>query len=295
MAIEIRHLRYVTTAAERGSFRRAAKVLNVEQSAISRRIRDLEDELGVSLFIRDHGGVRLTNAGKRFVARANRAMIQLKYAADDAGSCGRGEVGAVRIGIFSSLGGGFLAELLHTYAKRNPAVRIDVIEGAPAVHISAIQRLQLDLAFLTGRPAADGCDTVYLWNERVFVVVPGESELAARSALTWDELRKYRFIVSESDPGPEIHDYLLKHLAELGHKNPDVERHNVGRDNLMYLVAIGQGLTLTSEATIATRFPGIVFRPLDGEVLPFSAIWSRRNDNPALRRMLSLARTMARK
>ncbi len=63
----------------------------------------------------------------------------------------------------------------------------------------------------------------------------------------------------------------------------------------MHLVAIGQGLTLTSEATTATAFPGIVYRPLADETLPFSAIWSPRNDNPAFRRFLSLAKSMAKR
>jgi hypothetical protein len=61
----------------------------------------------------------------------------------------------------------------------------------------------------------------------------------------------------------------------------------------MHLVAIGRGLTLTSEATIGARFPGVVYRPLAGELLPFCAVWSRLNGNPALRRLLSLARDMS--
>lgn len=73
-----------------------------------------------------------------------------------------------------------------------------------------------------------------------------------------------------------------------------MDRQAVGRDNLMQLVAMGQGLTLTSEAITATRFPGVVFRPLNGQVWPYSAIWSPRNDNPALRRLLSLARSLSR-
>jgi len=293
LAVEMRHLRYVVEAAERGSFRRAARALGIQQSAISRRIRDLEDELGVSLFIRDHTGVRLTDAGKRFVARARRAMTHLKIAADDAGCCGRGEVGVVRIGIFSSLAGGFLAELLRIYARRNPGVRVDVVEGGRAAHISGLQRLQLDIAFLTGRPSAEGCDSACLWSERVFVVVPTDDDLGTADEVGWDDLRGRRFVVSEDDPGPEVHDYLVKHLSQMG-PAPMVERHGVGRDNLMHLVALGQGVALASEGATATHFPNVRFVPLCGEILRFSAIWSRRNDNPALRRLLSLARTMAR-
>ncbi|MFC3677160.1 LysR family transcriptional regulator [Ferrovibrio xuzhouensis] len=58
--MEIRHLRYVIVVAEHGSFRRAAKAIGVQESTISRRIRDLEDEIGAALFIRHHRGVDLT-------------------------------------------------------------------------------------------------------------------------------------------------------------------------------------------------------------------------------------------
>ena len=77
----------------------------------------------------------------------------------------------------------------------------------------------------------------------------------------------------------------MKHLAELG-LHLCVERCGVGRDNLMKLVTLGRGLTLTSEATTGAAFPGVVYRPLQGERLPFNAVWSLRNDNPAFRRLL---------
>ena len=292
--MELRHLRYVVAAAECGSFRRAARVLEIQESAISRRIRDLEDEIGAALFIRHHGGVRLTHAGERFLVRARRALSQIGHAAIDAGSCGRGEAGVVRIGIFSSLASGFLIDLLRAYVGANPGVRPDLIEGGPAGHITSVQRHHLDVAFLTGQPIADGCDVAHLWNERVYVALPTDHELASGSEILWADLADGHFIISETDPGPEIHDYLIKHLADLG-RHPSVERHRVGRDNLMHLVAMGQGLTLTSEATTAACFPGVVFRPLSEEILPFCAIWSPQNDNPALRRLLSLARTMSKR
>lgn len=292
--IELRHLRYVVAAAESGSFRGAAKATGVQESAISRRIRDLEDEIGVALFIRHHGGVDLTHAGKGFLVCARKAISQISDAAMDAGSFGRGDAGVVRIGIFSSLASGFLADLLRAYVNVNPGVRPDLVEGGPNAHIAAIQRRQTDVAFLTGEPVADGCDRAHLWDERVYVALPSDHELALRHEISWDDLRDRHFIVSEADPGPEICDYLVKHLAELGH-HPSVERHGVGRDNLMHLVAIGQGITLTSEATTGSLFPGVVYRPLAGEILPFCAIWSPQNDNPALRRLLSLARDMSKR
>lgn len=290
----MRHLRYAVAASEHGSFRRAARALKIQESAVSRRIRDLEDEIGAALFIRHSGGVILTHAGKKFLRRTRQALDQISHATTDAGTIGRGEEGVVKLGIFSSLASGFLAQLLHSFVARHADVRIDIIEGAPSDHISAVQQHRLDVAFVTGCPALDDCDVAQFWSEQVYVVLPMAHPLAKQSLISWCDLHDQNFVVSKADPGPEIYDYLVKNLADLG-VHPMIERCSVGRDNLMQIVSFERGLTLTSEATTATQFPGVVYRPLEGEVLPFCAVWSPKNDNPAFRRLLSLAKSTAQK
>ncbi|RUX03630.1 LysR family transcriptional regulator [Mesorhizobium sp. M8A.F.Ca.ET.208.01.1.1] len=291
---ELRHLRYVLAAAEQRSFRRAARSLSVEPSTISRRIRDLEDDIGAALFIRAHDGVSLTVAGERFIRRARKALNQLTHATLDASAIGRGQAGIIRIGLTSSIASGFIAKLLDAYGVTHAEVQIEYVEGQASQHVPAIQQHQLDVAFLTGTPAAEDCDVLHLWNERIFVAMSGRHELAGKDGIAWSDLRDREFIVSEAQSGQEIHDCLVKHLAELGH-SPSVQKHAVYRDTLMQIVAGGSSLTLTSEATIAAQFPGVVYRPLTGEVLPFCAVWSPRNDNPAFRRFLSLAKVISKR
>ena len=289
---ELRHLRDTIAAADQGSFRRAALEMKVQESAVSRRIRDLEDEIGAALFIRHPSGVTLTQAGEVFVRHARQALKQVSYAAVDVGAIGRGETGIVRIGIFSSLASGFLAQLLKAFTTSHSDVRIDIIEGAPCDHIAAVQQHQLDVAFVTGLHPIERCDFEQFWTERVYVVLPTTHPLSRVRLIKWSDLQAQRFLVSEADPGPEIHGFLIRHLANLG-VHPEIERVQVGRDNLMQIVSLGRGLTLTSEATIAMRFPGVVYKRLENETLPFRAIWSPRNDNPAFRRFLSLARHLS--
>ena len=291
--MELRHLRYFVTAAEYGSFRKAASALGIRESAVSRRIRDLEDHLGASLFQRHNGGVILTLAGQRFVGHARKALRQIEYGAKDVATIGRSEDGRIKIGIFSSLASGFLSELLRAYDKGHAQVRIELIDGDPADHVSAIRQLRLDVAFITGTSQWPDCEVDQLWWERVFVVLPANHSLCGKAELNWRDLVGERFIVSDGAPGPEIHDYLVQRLADLG-RHPEIDTQYVGRDNLLSLVAVGRGLTLTSEATTVAQFPGITYRPIANEVLPFSAVWSPRNDNPACRRLLSLARTLSR-
>ena len=106
--------------AEHLSFSRAAQVLGVRQSAVSRRVRVLEDKLGVSLFERDSTGVRLTEAGRRFLERTRPALSEIDHAMKAAASAGRGAEGVIRIGILASVSGGFLRNLLGSYREHHP-------------------------------------------------------------------------------------------------------------------------------------------------------------------------------
>lgn len=292
--IRLRQLRSFLAATDYGSFRKAAAALTINESSVSRQIRDLEDELGASLFLRHSGGVHLTPAGQEFLRSARGALRQIDIGATRVAAVGRVEQGTLRVGIFSSLASGFLFDLLREFGQHHPNVQLDIVDGNPSEHIAAVRTLHLDVAFVTGTTTWDGCETEHLWCEQVFVVLPVDHNLADKTELGWPDLAGERFIVSDVAPGQEIHDYLVGHLAGLG-CHPDIQSQQVGRDNILSLVAVGRRLTLTSEATTVARFPGVIYRRLAGEVLPFSMIWSSRNDNPASRRLLSMARSKSRR
>ena len=266
--------------------------MRIRQSSVSRCIRDLEDRLGTSLFHRHRSGVSLNRAGHQFLPRARQTIRGLDESLHAIALLGRSENGRIKIGIYSSIASGFLAELLRSFGDQHNSVQIQLIDGNPEEHLAAIRQLELDVAFLTGTRAWQDCDSAFMWSEGVFVVLPELHELAIRTAVGWHELSCEAFMVSETAPGQEIYDYLVRKLADLS-CHPDIHVQSVSRDNLLSLVAIGRGLTVVSEAMTATNYPGLVFRPIKGERLPFSAIWSPNNDNPAFRRFLSMAKAKA--
>jgi DNA-binding transcriptional LysR family regulator len=188
---------------------------------------------------------------------------------------------------------GFLRDLIQTYCSRHPKVAIQFRERASVNNIEAVLKRQLDVAFIRDTREAAGCESLRLWSERVFVVLPEDHVLAARKELGWADLRNEHFIVRQS-VDLELRERITTRLTDARH-NPSVQTLDVGREALMNLVSIGLGISLASEATTATSFPKIVFRPIagDDELLHFNAIWLPHNDNPALRRFLALARRMA--
>lgn len=276
------------------SFRAAARALGIRPSAVSRRVRALEDALGVSLFERHLRGVSVTNAGARFFQEARQGFAHLEQASKIAAAAGRGTTGELRIGILSSMGGGFLRELIQTFSERHPDVAVQIVEGASTDHISLVRKRRLDIAFVADPNAAADCDVAQLWSERLFVVLPHSHALSNRKAIEWQALRNQHFIVRQSNCSSALCERLVKHLSDRAH-TPSLQKADVGRETVMHLVAMGRGLSFTTEATVATSFPGVIFRPISGNdaTLQFSAVWWPKNDNPAFRRFLSLARALA--
>ena len=290
----LRQLHYLTVAAQAGSFRRAAELCDVDQSSVSRALRQLEDHLGVSLFERTRCGVRLTPAGEQFLAEVAPALEQFESARRSARAMRRAETGLVRIGILTSLAGGFLRQLVEAYAERHPRVRIDLRDGGRREHLAAVRVQRLDAAIITGSDPVPGCETRELWRERVYVALWAGHPLAGRPKLDWADLKTEHFIVSRCGPGPEVHDYIVRQSADYSNY-PDIEDKPVLQDTLMNLVSLGQGITLVSAAWTAVNVPGLVLRPLtaQADIVPFSVVWSAANDNPAFLSFLKTAQLLA--
>ena len=193
------------------------------------------------------------------------------------------------VGVVSSIAGGTARELLRGFLAAHQDIDLQVVEGSPRDHISNIRALKMDITFVVGMPPAPECIVEPLWSEPILVALAADHPLAAIDIVDWSQLVSERFIVSNTDPGPEIHDYVVKQLSALG-LHPIIEPRPVRRDGLMALVGLGRGVSLVGAAEAGVTYPGVAFRPLAGEMLPFSAVWSERNDNPVLRRFLSLSR-----
>ena len=282
-------LQHALLVLEHGSFRKAAEALGVRPSVISRHIRKLEDTIGVSLFQRQSRGAQPTHAGVRILSRGRDILDEVESLLRTAAFNSAGSDGTLCVGVVSSIAGGIARQLLKTFLAGHVGVELEIVEGSPRDHIAAVRALRMDLTFVVGTPPAPGCEVERLWSEQIVVVLPANHPLALLETLGWAQIAEERFIVSKIDPGPEIHDFVVKNLSALG-RHAIVESRPVRREGLMAMVGLGRGISLVGEAEAAVAYPDVVFRVLADEELPFSAVWSAQNDNPVFRRFLSLAR-----
>lgn len=253
----------------------------------------LEHRLGFSLFERSRNGVLLTRAGERFLSEAAKGINHFDRAVQLAASASDGERGAIHLGIIASLNSGYLRELLALFRRKHGDVDVVVHEATPQENLHSMIVGDLDVAFATGVPDVPGYLTELFWTEQVCVAMPRDHPLADHAEIGWDDIRNERFVVSDGGAGPEIHDYLVKRLSGLGFR-PNVSIQPVGRESLLNLVGIGYGLSLVSTSSLGTPAADVIIRPINDnkEFLESSAIWSSRNSNPALHRLIAVARAM---
>lgn len=285
--LKLNQLRYVLSAAEQGSFRRAAAVLNIQQSTVSRRIRELEDRLGAAIFERDAAGVHLTRAGGQFLERARQAVEHLAEAADAVETAGRAERAVLRIGVIQPLGQGFLEALFaRLVAQRTPSAFV-LREEAPEAHRAALATRGLDVAFLPEGADPRGLAVQPLWREALVVAMRLDHALAARAALSWPDLAGESLLVANDPFGREIAARLAGRVRpDLGGGQP---AHAASLETLLRLAALGQGLVVLGGSQAGGLPPGLVCRPIADAEIGFGAVWSPRNEKLALRRALRLA------
>ncbi len=281
--------------AEHLNFRHAANALGVSLSSVSARVKALEEDLGVLLFERHARGVRLTEAGRRFVKLAAAGIDQLDHAVKTASTAALGECGRLRIGVHALIPGSFLAELIARYREDHPGVDVEVTEGTARDAIMKLRADQLDIVFVAGAPELPDCHSRRIWTEPLVAALPARHRLAEQAVVTWADLACETFLVRHGGTGPQVHDHILLRLAGRW-PTSSIQRFDVERGTLLSMVGQGFGITIVGAATSLLPMWGVTFLPFadEPEPVPFSAVWSPFNQSATLRNLLNLACEMDR-
>lgn len=292
--MDLQSLKWSLAVADSGGFRKAAERLGVEQSAVSRRVRKLEDGLGVSLFHRGPQGVTLTVAGRDFVRTVEHALAVLSAAAKDAGLAGAGQRGRLRIGLSAAFVGDFLMTLLEGFRGAHPSVWIEMIEGDASDHVQALTDRRLDVAVLPDGMTVAGLDMSELWRDDLVVILPENHPSASQDLVALSSLEGEQLLTGEGDLGAGAMSRLRQTSVSAGFS---ISVMHAGAALLSAQVKLGLGLAVMGRSTAGLCLPpnGVVQRPLEAEndATVYSAAWSHGNDNPALRRFVSAARRLS--
>ncbi|HNG79214.1 MAG TPA: LysR family transcriptional regulator, partial [Burkholderiaceae bacterium] len=163
--MEPRLLRYFVAVAEELHLARAAERLGIEQSPVSRAMRDLESQLGVQLFDRSTRLTRLTWAGQVFLGECRRVMATVEQAVKSAKAAAQGYQGHLRIAICDGLAQPRIATLLARSREEEPEMEIRVFELPFAQQLKTLHDDLLDIGFALSNAVHDGLVAEPVWTD----------------------------------------------------------------------------------------------------------------------------------
>ena len=262
--MELRHLRCFLAVAEELHFARAAEKLHIEQSPLSRAIKELEEELGVVLFARTTRSTRLTRAGKLFFEHVPRVFSALQQARDSVKAAANGFHSQLRIALSDGITPSRLPALLALCRQEEPEVEIRFFEVPLSQQIKGLHGDLYDVGFARADEVGEGIVAASVWSDPLMVAVPARHPLLVHKRIPLEELLRYPLVLC--DPLTcEGHARQVDRVLRRVDMEPLVVERVASCDLMMALVSAGIALGLTGCAHIlASQEPGVVARPLTG-------------------------------
>ncbi len=182
------------TVAKYGNFTRAAEVLSLTQPAVSHHIKQLENELGITIFSRKKGDLRLTVAGEivvKYAMRMNAIYDRMKEVLSDR----ENNIERLRIGITHTAESNVIAEVLAKYGSDNPDIIITIITDSIKNLYSMLENYEIDFAIVEGISGNSDINSLLLDTDYLVCAVANENPISKQSMVTIEELKKQRLIL----------------------------------------------------------------------------------------------------
>ena len=200
--IEFRHLRYFVAVAEELNFRRAAERVHVDQTPLSRTVRDLEEQLDVRLFIRAPRNLRLTPAGMRLLDEARKILLRIERVKRTVRETDLRYRAPLRIGVADGIAQSKLAECFARWSELAPENPLELSEMRATELLVALRREEVDVGFSFGAKDDDAIDRVVAWSYPLVALVPTGHELASLSSVSFLDVTAFPMIAWHPDYEP---------------------------------------------------------------------------------------------
>lgn len=291
--IEIRHLHYIVTTAELGSFSQAALALRVKQSTLSQRIRDLELRLGTDLFDRSTRGARLTLAGTDFLSGARHIIADLDRMHRTATTHRKGSRGTLTIGISGAVPNAHSQAILLDFSQRHPDVRLSAVVNERPALARDLRRGRLDAAIVAGHVAPADATYRALGSERLFAVMKPETTTAFRRPLYWADLRELAILMPDDERGNDLFTQIASRLPHRDEGSSVIKRP-LDFDALFQLIDAHSIMIIG--AAIIERVPAnLTALPLHDFYgvarIDYGLCWRSDVKNPALSKLIEIVET----
>ena len=195
--MDLRHLRCFIAVAEELHFARAAERLHIEQSPLSRAIKELEEDLGVRLFDRTTRSTRLTRAGQVFLEHVPRVFSALEQASNSIRAVAAGYQDQLRVALSDGITPPRLSALLAQCRQDDPDIEIRLFEIPLSQQIRGLNDELYDVGFAQSADVGDGIVAEAAWSEPLVVVMPARHPLLVHKRIPLDEVLRYPLVMCD--------------------------------------------------------------------------------------------------
>ena len=284
--MELRHVRYFIAVAEHLNFSKAAQYLHMAQPPLSRQIRQLEEDLGVVLLVRNKRRVELTRAGHAFLEQARRLILQAGHATQAARHAQKREFGNVRLGIASGLGG-LVGKVVFAHGRRRPTIDVECKDVFSTLQNDALQKGEIDVGFM--RPPVDrlNLDCEMLLEEEFVVVLPKTHRLAKRKFIRLKDIADEPLMIFHRNFSTGLYDKILGLYSRQGFTPHLTSAHVEAHEEAgAIMIASGKAIFVGAGATVNRSVAGIELAsvPLNEPEAKIEvyAAWRKGEESPAV-------------
>jgi DNA-binding transcriptional LysR family regulator len=293
--IELRHLRYFIAVAEELNFRRAAERIHIDQTPLSRTIRDLEERLGVTLFVRAPRRLQLTPAGAKLLEQARRLFIRLERTKRVVRETDARHREPLRIGVDDSTAQPKLAECLARWQTVSAGIPVELTEMRTEELLAALRSEEVDAGFSFGLPDDEAIAQQPAWTSPIVALLPLKHELAGREVISLAELLAFPAIACHAAYHPglcrQMEAILERHALQ-----PTIAGEARSLTGYLTRVAAGHGVGVAdADHMQALRRTDVVVVPLAEPIHFTTYVLHKHQPNglpEALQRFLTHATTL---
>lgn len=264
--MELRHLRCFVAVAEELHFARAAERLHIEQSPLSRAIKELEYDLGAQLFERTTRSTRLTWVGQVFLEDVHRVFAAIDQAKANVKSAATGYHGTLRIALSDGIAPSRLAALLARCRAEEPEVEIRLFQTPMAQQVKGLRGDLFDAGFAQSADVGGGIIAEPIWTDSLVAVLQARHPLLTHARIPLQDVLRYPLVLGS----PEVCQctrQIERALQAVGIE-PRITERVWTLDLLITLVAAGYGVGLASSAHMEVcGHADVVTRPLADSVV----------------------------
>lgn len=280
--MELRHLRYFAAVAETQHFGQAAERLHIAQSALSQAIRQLEKDLGVTLFTRTTRQVTLTAAGEYFREEAERTLGAIEHGVRGVRRIADGREGLVRIALTGTSSFTLLPQIARAVQKWLPDIALEIhADLLTPEQSSRLEGHSLDLGVLRPPVNSDQLRSIVIERESLILAVPAGHPLASEPVVSMSRLRGEGFVMYASDQSAV--NSIVRRSCEAAGFTPRRDQSAPSTAVLLALVAAGLGVSVVPHSARAIPLAGVEFCDLvDADTVDLVLAWRGDEHSPAV-------------